>query len=587
MANAAADNHGVEPLKKPTDAESAYGASTILADAEKQKPSQTASGNKRPGNLFGSAVDTGASKTSGLDPAYVAKAQLLNEALLDIGMGRYQWFLTIATAVGWFLDQFWLASFTIILPAASNEAQFYFLYQNPTDFMISTSAGLALGALMWPVMADIWGRKQMFTATVVLMGMAGLVGAGMTAFTGLCVVGFVVGFAVGGNQAVDAVYLVESVPASHTWLVAAQGVFWGLGQLVAYAVGWAFLEQWTCGTGPDASSGSFKRADHTGSGSGSGSGSSSSSSLCHYVSNKGWRYTWWCFGCITLFLYLVRFSIRMYETPKSLLARRRDDEAVQTTRDIANANRQITWLNEAAFARVESSMITEEAEEEETSDAERAGGPISKRGLSASIKSVVAALGPMGLCSLVLLWASIGLTFTLQSQFIQLYLATKGVSAVTATSVSRPYWFSRYVYISICAIPGPLIASALVEAKFLGRKRAGALLSLLSGIFMLASTGARTRNSLLAFECILSFLQYALLAVVTLYTVEVFGAPIRGAGIAVTGLSWRFFGLVAWIVAGYSSSASGAAVWFSGALAILVSGLWILLPVETRAKAAA
>lgn len=459
--------------------------------------------------------------------------------------------------------------------------------------MISTSAGLVLGALMWPVMADIWGRKQMFTATVVLMGMAGLVGAGMTAFTGLCVVGFVVGFAVGGNQAVDAMYLIESLPASHTWLVAAQGIFWGLGQLVAYAVGWAFIEQLTCGTGPDTSSGSFKRAGHTGSGSSStstsssGSSSSSSTASCHYVSNKGWRYTWWCFGCITLFLYLLRFTIRTYETPKSLLARRRDDEAVQTTRDIANANRQITWLNEAAFARVESSMITEEVEEEENGDAERAGRPITKRGLSASIKSVMAALGPLGLGSLVLLWATIGLTFTLQSQFIQLYLATKGVSAVTSTSVTRPYWFSRYVYISICAIPGPLVSSALVEAKFLGRKRAGALLSLLSGIFMLASTGARTRNSLLAFECILSFLQYALLAVATLYTVEVFGAPIRGAGVAVTGVSWRFFGLVAWIIAGYNSSSSGAAVFFSGALAIVVSGLWIILPVETRAKASA
>lgn len=105
MADTAVDNHGVEALKKPSDAESAYGASTILADAEKHKPSQTASGKKRPGNLFGSAVDTEASKTSGLEPVYVAKAQLLNEALLDIGMGRYQWFLTIATAVGWFLDQ--------------------------------------------------------------------------------------------------------------------------------------------------------------------------------------------------------------------------------------------------------------------------------------------------------------------------------------------------------------------------------------------------------------------------------------------------------------------------------------------------
>lgn len=462
--------------------------------------------------------------------------------------------------------------------------------------MISAAAGLVLGAVLWPVLSDYAGRKQPFTSTVVLAGMAGLVGAGMTAFTGLCVVGFVVGFAIGGNQAVDAMYLVESIPASHQWLVAAQGVLWGIGKLVAYAVGWAFIELWTCGTGSDSEStaSSFARRQSSGHSSSSSSStssstttsssSSSSASSCHYVSNKGWRYTWWCFGCITLFLYLLRFSLRMYETPKSLLARRRDAEAVQTTRDIAHASKKITWLSESAFARVDTSVITEEADEDVL---ERGGIPVTKKGLTSSITSVTATLGPLGLATLCLLWASVGLTFILQQQFLQPYLSTKGVSAVDADTVTRPYLFSRYVYISICAIPGPLVASLLVEAKFLGRKRSGAVLSLLSGIIMLVSTVARSANAVLAFECILSFLQFALLAVIMLYTVEVFGAPVRGAGLALTGFSWHLFSLVAWIIAGYSSSTSGAAVWFSGALSIIVAAFWILLPRETLAKAAA
>lgn len=99
------NENGVDVLKKPVDTQSAFGASTLMTDAEKQKPSQAASGNKRPGNLFGTAVDTSLTNTSGLDPVYAAKAQLLNEALLDIGMGRYQWLLLIVTSVGWFLDE--------------------------------------------------------------------------------------------------------------------------------------------------------------------------------------------------------------------------------------------------------------------------------------------------------------------------------------------------------------------------------------------------------------------------------------------------------------------------------------------------
>ena len=35
------------------------------------------------------------------------------------------------------------------------------------------------------MMSDVLGRKWMFTSTIVLMGMGGLVGAGIPSFTGL------------------------------------------------------------------------------------------------------------------------------------------------------------------------------------------------------------------------------------------------------------------------------------------------------------------------------------------------------------------------------------------------------------------
>lgn len=464
--------------------------------------------------------------------------------------------------------------------------------------MISLSAGLALGATIWPLLSNRTGRKQTFTATIVLMGMAGLVGAGMTAFTGLCVVGFVVGFAVGGNQAVGAMYLIESLPASHAWLVAAQGAAWGLGRLVVYAVGWAFVELWTCGTGPDEEStastfGNAKR-QHDGSGSSGSTSSSTSSSTsassCHYVSNKGWRYAWWCFGCITLFLYLCRFAIRARETPSSLLARRRDAEAVQVVRDIAHANGQITWLSEAAFARVDSSLITEEEDLPSTSFTST-----SKRqflGAAATgLRSLAASTrGFLGLAALALLWASAGLAFELHAQLLQPYLATKTTfSPVTATTVTTPTLYTHYLAISACAVPGPILASFFLETRLLSRLRTGGLLSLAAGVLMLVSAGvASTGAAVLGFECVLELLRAALVAVLTLWTVELFGAPRRGAGVAMAGLSWRGAGLVAWIVVEYGSgTGSGAAVWFSGALCVVVAGVWCLLPCETWARAVA
>lgn len=39
-----------------------------------------------------------------IDPLYHAKAQLLNDAIQDIGMGRYQWHLFFVAGFGWLSD---------------------------------------------------------------------------------------------------------------------------------------------------------------------------------------------------------------------------------------------------------------------------------------------------------------------------------------------------------------------------------------------------------------------------------------------------------------------------------------------------
>lgn len=43
-------------------------------------------------------------KQEGIQPAFLAKVTVLNRALADIGMGRYQWELFITAGFGWFAD---------------------------------------------------------------------------------------------------------------------------------------------------------------------------------------------------------------------------------------------------------------------------------------------------------------------------------------------------------------------------------------------------------------------------------------------------------------------------------------------------
>ncbi|KAE8382760.1 major facilitator superfamily domain-containing protein [Aspergillus bertholletiae] len=555
-------------VERNIEAQSAF-ASTLVVDVEKSLHAKEVDPSKSYISPNDISVSTPTNQ-AGSNAVYAAKTQLLNQALVDLKMTRYQWVLFAITSVGWFLDSFWMMSFFVIAPSASNEAQFFFPGDRSPYLFVSLYVGLTTGAVAWTWMSDILGRRWIFTSTIVLMGMGGLVGAGMPSFTGLYVVGFVVGFAVAGNQLVDAIILIESLPASHQFLVAVQGTFWGLGQLISAAVGWAFIAGYTCGTGPDAISTSQALSKNS-SRAESSAHSAQSSSSCHYVSNKGWRYVWWTFGCITLFLYLCRFIFPFRETPKYLLSKRRDAEAAQVVIDIATYSKRRTWLNETSFARVDSTI----------------DAPVSHR--PPRLRALLFALRPAGLPILCLLWALTGLTFPLHKTSLRSYLAaTHNVAPITATTVTTPYLYSRTLYTSLCAIPGPILSSLLLQAKPLGRTRTGSAIALLTGLFMLLAPLAQSRNALLAFECILSCLQFAGLAVLTTYTVEVFAAPVRGFGVGIMGFCCGLFGLVAMIVDAFAGTvvASGAAVWFSGAVWLLCAAAWLGLP-ETKGNAAA
>jgi hypothetical protein len=87
------------------EAQSAF-ASTLVNDVDPEKLHRSTP--KGPsgvqyGNLFRSTIENPDTRRDG-DELFAAKAQLLNDALLDIGMGPFQWFLFALTSVGWFLD---------------------------------------------------------------------------------------------------------------------------------------------------------------------------------------------------------------------------------------------------------------------------------------------------------------------------------------------------------------------------------------------------------------------------------------------------------------------------------------------------
>ncbi|KAI9874212.1 MAG: hypothetical protein M1823_007738, partial [Watsoniomyces obsoletus] len=58
---------------------------------------------------------------SGHNSAYDRKSKVINKAIMDIGMGRYQWQLFCLCGFGWLADNLWLQGVAITLPSLSDE----------------------------------------------------------------------------------------------------------------------------------------------------------------------------------------------------------------------------------------------------------------------------------------------------------------------------------------------------------------------------------------------------------------------------------------------------------------------------------
>jgi hypothetical protein len=84
-----------------------------------------------------------------LDPIYAAKATILNNAINEIGMGKYQWQLFCLVAFGWASDNSWLIVTSLILAPVANE----FNASTPTFLTLAQNIGLCFGAFFWGALA--------------------------------------------------------------------------------------------------------------------------------------------------------------------------------------------------------------------------------------------------------------------------------------------------------------------------------------------------------------------------------------------------------------------------------------------------
>ncbi|KAJ2914338.1 hypothetical protein MD484_g6080, partial [Candolleomyces efflorescens] len=467
--------------------------------------------------------------------------------------------LFCVTGFGWLADNLWPIVTGLIIPPTVNEFDY-----EPPWLKLGQNIGLLIGAAFWGVGSDIWGRKVSFNITMLIIAVFSISAGGSPNFVALTSLATVWSVGVGGNLPVDSAIFLEFVPASHQYLLTILSIWWAFGQLIGSLVAWPFIANYSCTTTTPGTN-------------------------CPRSSNMGWRYFLFTMGSLMFVFWAVRFFIfKLYESPKYLMGKGQDEKAVEVVRKLAEHNGRTTTLTVEDLQAVDSAY-SHKSDLVQTDPAKDEGhvNAAIRRQLtkfdSNHVKSLFASRKlAYSSTLLIILWALIGLAFPLYNSFVTYYLSTRGADFGDG-SVYITY--RNQVILSVIGVPGALLAGYLVELPILGRRGTLSISTILTGVFILVSTTARTSNALLGWNCAYSFTSNVMYGVLYAITPELFPTKDRGTGNAITATANRIFGIMAPIIALFADLTSSVPIFISGAIFLIAGVIALLLPFESRGKA--
>nr|OQO28038.1 hypothetical protein B0A51_02839 [Rachicladosporium sp. CCFEE 5018] len=488
-----------------------------------------------------------------ISDSYRLKSEIVANCMTEMGMGRYQWELFVVTGFGWITDNFWSQGIGTIQPAVALE---FTDVSRITTSSVAYYVGMIVGASFWGISSDFIGRKPAFNMTILIGGVFAAAVAGLDNFAGFCVLWFLIGTAAGGNVPVDSLLFLEFIPGSHQYLLTALSAFWNLGQVIVSLLGWVFLANFSC---------------------------SSDAEVCLKSDNMGWRYVMITLGGIALaFAFIRMFIFKMPESPRYLLSKGRDAEAVEAINFIARRNKVPEPITLAMLQEVDAQLGNINAAEdggagltkmEILKDNLKDFEPLNYKALFATRK-----LGQQtGI--LWAIWLVIGIAYPLFFNFLPTYLSSKFTSDATFDQTYR-----NYCIVSAVGVAGPISAAVLVNTRG-GRRWAMGGSAIVTGVFLFAYTAADTPSMDLAFNCITSVLGNFMYAIMYAFTPESFPGPHRGLGTGQAATLLRFGGLCASLIGTYTNF-TVVPIYVSAAMWILTGFMSFGLPFESHGHGA-
>lgn len=422
-------------------------------------------------------------------------------------MGWYQWQLFIVVGFGWASDNLWPIVTSLIFTPITNE----FRPSRPPLFTLAQNIGLLAGAVFWGFGCDVFGRKPAFNLTLGMTAVWGLVAASSPNFAAAGVFAALWSFGVGGNLPVDSAIFLEFLPQSHQYLLTVLSVDWALAQVVANLIAWPLLGNFTC---------------------------SQDELNCTRSQNMGWRYFVIAIGGLTLIMFISRLIFfPIFESPKFLIGKGRDEDAVRVVHEVARRNKATTSLTLNDLKACEPDGYVSRTD---------AGAAVRRRLEKVDLKHVKVLFSTrhMALSTSITMaiWALIGLGYPLYNAFLPYIQATRGAAFRDGSTYIT---YRNSLIISVLGVPGALLGGFLVEMPRIGRKGTLSIFTILTGVFLYCSTTAHNSTALLGWNCAFNFCSNVMYAVLYGYTPEIFPTPQRGTGNALTATCNRIFGIMA------------------------------------------
>lgn len=376
--------------------------------------------------------------------------------------------------------------------------------------------GLCFGSFTWGIGSDVLGRRIAFNVTLLITSLFGILASFGATWPAVCLLFALLGFGVGGNLPVDGALFLEFLPDASSSLLTLLSVWWPVGQLASSLLAWFFIGRWPA--------------------------------------DVGWRYFVLAIGIITLVMFCIRFFVfHLFESPKFLLSRGRQAEAVAVVHELAHRNGAKTWLTEDIL-----DAVVEEEEEGGTAYRRDDGQHPSRDRLlsgqqSLSTKSVLKArlqnfsgarLRPLfstrklGLATSIIwfCWATIGMGYPLFNAFLPQYLShnsnnnnnsqesSSPSSSATDPSNISAETYRNYAILSIVGVPGSILAYFTVDSPsaFLGRRGTLAISTFISASFLFLFVNyGKSGPAQLAFSCVEAFSQNIMYGVLYAFTPEI------------------------------------------------------------------